>query len=392
MQLLAAHRGRSLAPDTPGIGDNVNTSEVLKMQTMLLDTLNNRFAALELRLSGACGTPAWGVVEGTRTLFHASEYVPLVSCDTGQPAFYPWCSLDMGALGTFYETQTDTVLQEMEATHPDDDVQKSFNNTGASLPGRPSLPSEELPQPSEMLTGSAGNAGKNDSVQYSCVEGKMQGDNLAAVYSGGHMASPNVGELDSVSSSRPAWTPLLANTVCCPAGHTLKRQKADEVFECDVCAKDIPVGKRVFDCKKCDYSMCVKCHKQKQGEAEEAEGVSPETGKVYEAAELEVEDVETDEELDGCSRFYKLLPDRTLPNDVEDIREAVFVGIFEKVAAETLKGLRLPEARGAALVWHSMCRTWCNLGLGRKRRALGEEEVRRILVTCATAYIQQEEV
>jgi len=330
MQLLAAHRGRSLAPDTPGIGDNVNTSEVLKMQTMLLDTLNNRFAALELRLSGACGTPAWGVVEGTRTLFHASEYVPLVSCDTGQPAFYPWCSLDVGALGTFYETQTDTVLQEMEATHPDDDVQKSFNNTGASLPGRPSLPSEELPQPSEMLTGSAGNAGKNDSVQYSCVEGKMQGDNLAAVYSGGHMASPNVGELDSVSSSRPAWTPLLANT-----------------------------------------------------------GVSPETGKVYEAAALEVEDVETDEELDGCSRFYKLLPDRTLPNDVEDIGEAVFVDIFEAVAAETLRGLRLPEARGAALVWHSMCRTWCNLGLGRKRRALGEEEVRRILVTCATAYIEE---
>merc|ERR1719265_153482 len=216
MQLLAAHRGRSLAPDTPGKGDNANISEVLKMQTMLLDTLNNRFAALELRLSGACGTPAWGVVEGTRTLFHASEYVPLVSCDTGQPAFYPWCSLDMGALGTFYETQTDTVLQEMEATHPDDDVQKSFNNTGASLPGRPSLPSEELPLPSEMLTDSAGNAGKNDSVQYSCVEGKMQGDNLAAVYSGGHMASPNVGELDSVSSSRPAWTPLLANTGVSP--------------------------------------------------------------------------------------------------------------------------------------------------------------------------------
>ena len=119
-------------------------------------------------------------------------------------------------------------------------------------------------------------------------------------------------------------------------------------------------------------------------------GVSPETGEVYTAAALEVEDVETAEELDGCSRFWKLLPDRALPNDVEDIGEETFIGIFEAVAAETLRGLRLPAARGAALVWQSMCRTWCNRELGRKRYALGFEEVRRILVTCATAYIQQE--
>ena len=28
-------------------------------------------------------------------------------------------------------------------------------------------------------------------------------------------------------------------------------------YECDVCSKDIPDGKRFFDCRKCDFSMCI---------------------------------------------------------------------------------------------------------------------------------------
>jgi len=48
----------------------------------------------------------------------------------------------------------------------------------------------------------------------------------------------------------------------CEEGHPLKRRKADEVYECDVCNCDILVGKRLYDCRKCDFSMCQKCHKK----------------------------------------------------------------------------------------------------------------------------------
>jgi len=53
----------------------------------------------------------------------------------------------------------------------------------------------------------------------------------------------------------------------CPEGHDLKRRKAQSAeYECDVCAKDIVEGKRFFDCRKCDWSMCQKCHKQREAE------------------------------------------------------------------------------------------------------------------------------
>ena len=33
-------------------------------------------------------------------------------------------------------------------------------------------------------------------------------------------------------------------------------------YECDACGEDILDGKRFFDCRKCDFSMCVKCFAQ----------------------------------------------------------------------------------------------------------------------------------
>merc|ERR1712108_88633 len=48
----------------------------------------------------------------------------------------------------------------------------------------------------------------------------------------------------------------------CPNGHVLKRRKADAEYECDVCSSDISEGRRMFVCKKCDYSVCLKCHKR----------------------------------------------------------------------------------------------------------------------------------
>jgi len=59
-----------------------------------------------------------------------------------------------------------------------------------------------------------------------------------------------------------------AEPVCCPDNHRLKRRKcADEDYECDVCSSDIVAGKRFFDCRKCDYSICPKCHKKAQAVA-----------------------------------------------------------------------------------------------------------------------------
>jgi len=65
------------------------------------------------------------------------------------------------------------------------------------------------------------------------------------------------------SSSSSVATP----EPCCDAGHPLKRRKADEEYECDVCKHDIAVGKRFFDCRTCDFSVCQKCQKKRDKEA-----------------------------------------------------------------------------------------------------------------------------
>jgi len=67
--------------------------------------------------------------------------------------------------------------------------------------------------------------------------------------------------------------PSAPSAPACPKGHTLKRRKADGVYECDACERDIAEGKRIFECKKCDFSLCQKCHKEAVGmtEAEKQE-------------------------------------------------------------------------------------------------------------------------
>lgn len=50
--------------------------------------------------------------------------------------------------------------------------------------------------------------------------------------------------------------------VQCLHGHPMKRLKAKATYECDECGKDITVGKKLFDCRQCDYSLCVKCGKE----------------------------------------------------------------------------------------------------------------------------------
>eukprot|EP00747_Dinoflagellata_sp_TGD_P167982 gnl/TRDRNA2_/TRDRNA2_193403_c0_seq1.p1 gnl/TRDRNA2_/TRDRNA2_193403_c0~~gnl/TRDRNA2_/TRDRNA2_193403_c0_seq1.p1 ORF type:complete len:366 (+),score=101.19 gnl/TRDRNA2_/TRDRNA2_193403_c0_seq1:48-1100(+) len=58
---------------------------------------------------------------------------------------------------------------------------------------------------------------------------------------------------------------------CCEQGHPLKKRKADEDYECDLCGSDILEGKKFWDCRKCDWSMCLKCQKAIEEEAALAE-------------------------------------------------------------------------------------------------------------------------
>jgi len=59
----------------------------------------------------------------------------------------------------------------------------------------------------------------------------------------------------------------------CPQGHNLKRRKAEAAdYECDVCSKDIVAGKRFFDCRKCDWSICQRCYKEAEEKLREEDG------------------------------------------------------------------------------------------------------------------------
>merc|ERR1712185_51009 len=49
-------------------------------------------------------------------------------------------------------------------------------------------------------------------------------------------------------------------------GHALKRKKAQGEYECDSCSADIKDGKRIFECKKCDYSLCKACYEKAEAE------------------------------------------------------------------------------------------------------------------------------
>merc|ERR1712045_226721 len=82
-----------------------------------------------------------------------------------------------------------------------------------------------------------------------------------------------LGEVFMAAMAESMSATMVVPEPTCPNGHRLKRRKADECYECDVCGADIVEGKRLFDCRKCDYCMCQKCHKkcEKELEAELAE-------------------------------------------------------------------------------------------------------------------------
>mmetsp|Transcript_25655 Transcript_25655/g.59304 ORF Transcript_25655/g.59304 Transcript_25655/m.59304 type:complete len:254 (-) Transcript_25655:27-788(-) len=58
----------------------------------------------------------------------------------------------------------------------------------------------------------------------------------------------------------------------CPEAHPLKKRKSEDEYECDMCQRDIATGKKFYDCRQCNYSICLKCfrkHASKQAADEE---------------------------------------------------------------------------------------------------------------------------
>ena len=45
----------------------------------------------------------------------------------------------------------------------------------------------------------------------------------------------------------------------CPGGHTLQSTMTDTSYECDSCGKRLGVGRRIFDCRACDFTLCKNC-------------------------------------------------------------------------------------------------------------------------------------
>jgi len=61
-----------------------------------------------------------------------------------------------------------------------------------------------------------------------------------------------------------------APAVKCPHGHKLKRRKAEADYMCDKCNRKVVEGRRLGDCRKCDYSLCQKCYKMMEEAAARA--------------------------------------------------------------------------------------------------------------------------
>merc|ERR1712217_131259 len=57
-----------------------------------------------------------------------------------------------------------------------------------------------------------------------------------------------------------------ANAPLCKESKPMKLLHADSEYECDICHCDIKTNELLFDCRKCDFSICSTCHKGKLSE------------------------------------------------------------------------------------------------------------------------------
>lgn len=124
----------------------------------------------------------------------------------------------------------------------------------------------------------------------------------------------------------------------CPSGHALKKKKADGGYECDACGEDILDGKRFFDCRKCDFSMCVKCQKKAAAEMEEEEEDDEETEVLEAFCEMNIQP----ELQGGRLRFRCMLCGTILDTQQEAVEHLLdeHATEFQMVANEVRSELR----------------------------------------------------
>ena len=86
---------------------------------------------------------------------------------------------------------------------------------------------------------------------------------------------------------------------------------------------------------------------------------------------------------EGAHRgFIALLPNRSLPDSVEDVGEDTFFPLYEDVATELWQTRKFRNKSSfSAQVWQTMCTAWTALHLGKRRRAMGYAAVKSCLVT-----------
>lgn len=102
---------------------------------------------------------------------------------------------------------------------------------------------------------------------------KGRGGRTRPVRGGGGMEEQMLGQVFMAMAGGMSGMPgmMMGFEAECPQGHPLKKRKADSGYECDLCHADISEGRRFFDCRKCDFSMCAKCHKAAEASREEGD-------------------------------------------------------------------------------------------------------------------------
>ena len=85
---------------------------------------------------------------------------------------------------------------------------------------------------------------------------------------------------------------------CCPDGHWLDSDLADEDVTCDSCRGLIRKGDYSYFCKECDYDKCAKCYGAKEEEEPVAAVCNPVTAPMLEESPTSVVDGESEEEVE----------------------------------------------------------------------------------------------
>jgi hypothetical protein len=102
--------------------------------------------------------------------------------------------------------------------------------------------------------------GSSRFVTPSTTETAGPGGARAGGHASGTMCSKSIAAPSSADLAG-ASPDLAADCPTCPADHPLQEKKAEGGHECVLCSSEIVMGKRFYDCRKCDFCFCTLCYK-----------------------------------------------------------------------------------------------------------------------------------